>query len=492
MVTTILDAYTDEPSGLGVPPYLGTYPRYLVGALLEENERVFYLTIDDLRFLKYREIKKSKITNKKIYNLTRSKEETNKILKNSDLVVINAGIQTPGKYLIAVPGTMNEIIGLLQGFKFKKILTGPAAYGTQLFGGKKAERFDKEFFDEIDFNFLGINEYDKISKYAVLGSKIVKQIPYTIIAEIETGKGCSRGEGCSFCLEPIKNRLEYRKREDIVDEIKALYNHGIRYFRLGKQTSFYDYRHGDANEIEALFKEIWNNFPEIKVLHIDNVDPVHVLRKEGEKITELIVKYCTAGNVAAVGIESFDSNVIKDNNLNCSPELAFKAIELINKYGSFRGSNGMPQFLPGINLIFGLKGETENTHEENMAWLKKILNNNLMIRRINIRQVTIFPGTKMAEIGNKILRKNRKYYYRWRREIREKIDHEMLKKVVPLGTILKDVRMEAYEGNVTYGRQFGTYPLIVGIRKRLELNKFYDVRVISHMLRSVTGEVIEK
>ncbi len=25
---TILDCYTDEASGLGVPPYLGTYPRY--------------------------------------------------------------------------------------------------------------------------------------------------------------------------------------------------------------------------------------------------------------------------------------------------------------------------------------------------------------------------------------------------------------------------------------------------------------------------------
>ena len=29
----VLDCYTDEPAGLGVPPYLGTYPRYIAGWL---------------------------------------------------------------------------------------------------------------------------------------------------------------------------------------------------------------------------------------------------------------------------------------------------------------------------------------------------------------------------------------------------------------------------------------------------------------------------
>ena len=49
MKYAILDCYTDEPAGLGVPPYLGTYPRYISGYL---NEDVNYLTIDDLRLWK--------------------------------------------------------------------------------------------------------------------------------------------------------------------------------------------------------------------------------------------------------------------------------------------------------------------------------------------------------------------------------------------------------------------------------------------------------
>ena len=68
----------------------------------------------------------------------------------------------------------------------------------------------------------------------------------------------------------------------------------------------------------------------------------------------------------------------------------------------------------------------------------------------------------------------------------------MLKKLLPIGSILKDVRMEVYDGNNTFGRQFGTYPLVVGVKgKRLKLNKFYDVKVIKHMLRSVVVEPVK-
>ena len=64
MTYTILDCYTDEPAGLGVPPYLGTYPRYIAGSLEKIPN---YLTIDDLRSCfeinKKKSIKKIQKTN---------------------------------------------------------------------------------------------------------------------------------------------------------------------------------------------------------------------------------------------------------------------------------------------------------------------------------------------------------------------------------------------------------------------------------------------
>src|SRR3989344_8313399 len=135
---TLLDCYTDEASGLGVPPYLGTYPRYLYGLLTKEGHDVTYLTIDDLRlWKKYGGIKKEpsvkEKTNILIYNLTKNKAED--VFAQTEVLVVILGVHVPGKYLTALPGTLQEVKYLISDFKGKKILTGPALYGTQLEGG---------------------------------------------------------------------------------------------------------------------------------------------------------------------------------------------------------------------------------------------------------------------------------------------------------------------------------------------------------------------
>ena len=117
------------------------------------------------------------------------------------------------------------------------------------------------------------------------------------------------------------------------------------------------------------------------------------------------------------------------------------------------------------------------------------MNKDLLLRRINVRQVTVMPGTKMEEYGNKSLRKNKKYYWKWRNEIRQNIDYPMLGKILPKNTILKNCHAEIYDGNTTFCRQFGTYPLIIGVKGRLDLKEFYNIKVTDYMLRSVVGEV---
>jgi|TARA_Y100000310_G_scaffold284075_1_gene306606 radical SAM superfamily enzyme with C-terminal helix-hairpin-helix motif len=504
MTYTILDCYTDEPAGLGVPPYLGTYPRYIAGYL---NEDVNYLTIDDLRlwrkhnsiiketksaenrrFSRYLEPMVPKLSQKTditTYNLTLNYKNIGKILEETDELIVILGVHVPGKYLSAVPGTLKEIIPIIRDLKCKKVLTGPAVYGTQLYGGRFFEKTDLDVFDKVEHSMFNFG-YDKVKDYAVDGAKIIKQIPNHRMIEIETGHGCT-GK-CSFCIEPLKNRIEFRDKDDVLKEIIEFYKLGCRFFRLGKQNCFYTF----PNAIELL-KEIRSNCKGIKVLHIDNVNPVNVVSDKNHKITKAVVKYCTAGNVAALGVESFDEVVVKENTLNSSPKIAYEAIKILNRYGAERGKNGMPRFLPGINLIFGLRGESKKTHEENIKWLKKIYNDGLMLRRINIRQVAIFEGTSLfKESKNKFLKKNKKMYWRWRNEVRQKIDWPMLQRVAPKGTILRNCYAEIYDGNTTFCRQFGTYPLIVGVKGRLELKKFYDLEIIGHMLRSLVGKVIKE
>jgi radical SAM superfamily enzyme with C-terminal helix-hairpin-helix motif len=490
MTRAILDCYTDEPAGLGVPPFVGVWPRYVAGLYEEEPT---YLTVDDIRLVRYVEsVPKVVIdppagrTHIEVLNHTRSYEEIRSVLENADEAVIVVGVQTPGKYLSARPGTLREVIKLLGPFKLCKVLTGPVLTGgTQFRGGFRPQLPQEKDFDELQpFTF---GTYEELQPYALRGAHLIGQMPRLAnrIVEIETGRGCPRGKGCSFCTEPIKNTVLWRSADLIIEEVKTLMAHGARAFRLGKQSCIYSYEGGDLQKLEAMLSGVATLKP--TVLHLDNANPQMI----DDRRTELFVKYLTPGSTAAMGIESFDPAVTVANNLNCPYDMAFEAIRTVNRIGGFRGDNGCHALLPGINILLGLAGETPETLDKNLAALKRILDEGLLIRRINIRRVVPFPGTALyEEVGQKYLRRNRQYYTPWIEQVRQEIDIPMLQRLFPVGTVLKDLCSEVHNGNSTFMRQIGSYPILVGVHERLPLNEFFNVRVTGYMRRSLIAERI--
>jgi len=505
----IIDGYIDEPTCLGVPPYISPYPRYIAGAIwdFDKKANISYLTIDQLR------------NNKKNFE----------ILHKSDVIITIAGTSVPGRYLSGYPASPNELISIMNNFqKPLKILCGPAAkYGFGMSGGKKTRDTDvvKDIFDLIikgdeeivisellksNLNLEKLNpaecrkNADVIRNYAIKGAGIVKKhpnFPDYLITEIETYRGCPRSVvgGCSFCSEPSKGLPDFRPINDVIDEIKALYDNGIIHFRIGNQPCIFSYMSKDAGKkefprpspesLEKLFKGIRKIAPELKTLHIDNANPGIIAKypKECKKIAKTIIKYHTPGDVAAFGVESVDPIVIKNNNLKASEDEVFSAIELLNEVGSKKGYNGLPELLPGLNFVFGLAGETKKTYELDFEFLKKILDQNLLVRRINLRQVIPIPGTKMQEIGNKIISKNKSLFHKFKRKIKEEIEKPMLKKLLPLETVLTDVYTEKHDGKLTFARQVGSYPLLVGIPGVYDLKKWLDVKVVDYGYRSITA-----
>jgi len=187
------------------------------------------------------------------------------------------------------------------------------------------------------------------------------------------------------------------------------------------------------------------------------------------------------------GVEGVDPAVIKKNNLKASPDEVLSAIKLLNEFGSKRGYNGMPELLPGLNFVFGLEDETKNTYSLDYEFLKHIFDKNLLIRRINLRQVIPIPGTKMFDIGNKIIQRNKQYFQRFKKRIRTNIEQPMLEKIFPKGLVLKEIYTEKHKGKLTFGRQVGSYPILVGIPGIYPLNDFLDVKVIDFGFRSITA-----
>ncbi|NLK07415.1 MAG: radical SAM protein [Firmicutes bacterium] len=478
----LVDGYLDEPSCLGVPPYISPQIRYAYGALLDlgiNPDHITYVTIDDLRI---------------------QRQAYLDLAKGADAVVVIAGATVPGRYLGGRPISLREIETLVQdAAPTPLILGGPivlcqdalptvdhlcgeiAAVSLQTMLGGRLEPHSGRPEAWVE----------RLAQFAVLGAELTVKhpsFPY-VVCELETFRGCPRRQNCTFCSEGLKQVRYQRPVEDIVEEVRVLAGLGNNYFRLGCQTDLFLYgaskRQGqlypEPPAIKALYQGIRQAAPNLKLLHLDNVNPATIMRDpaRAQAIMEIICKYNTAGDVAAFGLESADPSVLKANNVETTPEETLAAVRLMNEVGGQR-VDGIPALLPGLNLIHGLAGETAKTTELNLRYLHLLLENDLLVRRINIRQVLTWGGYRAAKISVSRFQK-------YKDRVNTEINKPMLERVFPTGTILRNVHVEEVRGHVSFGRQLGSYPILVGIPGEEPLGKIVDVVVVDHGYRSITA-----
>jgi radical SAM superfamily enzyme with C-terminal helix-hairpin-helix motif len=485
----ILDGYVDEPACLGVPPYISPYIRTVAGALIAHGHSVGYLTIDQLR-----------------KDPMRTAD-----LNKAALLVMISGVTVPGKYLGGTPATLTEIqqVGhMVRGPK--KLIGGPIGFGYAGEGGQKAIRQVISGFDALLTgepaialdNYLtgndpaGALDYARTDPWSVTGSGIIAQhpdFPY-VMCELETARGCSHGAtgGCSFCTEPFYGMPKYRAIPAIAGEVAALHTHGARHFRVGRQPDILAYGAGPGEypapvpeKIEGLFSAIRTAAPDLRTLHIDNTNPETIARHEdaAREALRAIIRHHTSGDVAAFGMETADPAVVSANNLKALPDDVFRAIEIVNEEGGKRRDN-VPELLPGLNFVCGLAGETEQTYVLNEQFLVKVRDAGLLVRRVNIRQVMPFEGT--PAYTDNTLGQHERRFRAFKEFVRNRIDLPMLQRVFPIGTVLKDVRIEV-PGDLSFGRQMGSYPILVGIPVRLPDRSVTDAVVVDWGMRSVTA-----
>jgi radical SAM superfamily enzyme with C-terminal helix-hairpin-helix motif len=506
----LVDGYVDEPTCLGVPPYISTYPRYIAGAIWTKSPstEIIYHTIDQIRT---------------------SFSNAQQLWAKADLIILIAGMIVPGKYVGGTPISVREAKKLFSSPLLDcipKALVGPwARFGCGIEGGRLALSSDVlsppfdyivsgdpevvigqvledgNTLDSVDLSSVRSSSQE-IEHYILRGTQIVTQYPgfndNHIICEIESYRGCPRflTGGCSFCIEPSYGEPQQRTYSAIAEEIAVLDNLGVRAFRIGHQADLFTYGSAemgaeefprpDPDAIERLFSSIRKAAPNIEVLHIDNVNPGTIARHPEESISvaKAIIKYHTPGDVAAFGVESVDPEVIRRNNLKADADEILSAVRILNEVGRERSPWGLPHLLPGINLLYGLLGESKKTLEHNMTFLQNLLREDLLVRRINIRQVIGLPGTRVVNERGGRVRRNE--FYRHREEVRGTIDIEMIKRVAPQGTILNSAFIESDEGGHYLLRQLGTYPLLCHMPKGREETGRRSVFVVDHGPRSLT------
>lgn len=490
----ILDFYVDEPACFGVPPYLSPYCRYVAGAMVDAGvspETIAYLTVDQWR------------------------AQGKTLHKEYDLVALVAGTTVPGKYLGGKIGTVAEVLEFLDWRRKHQrgaitVIGGPIRYASAEIRNQIAERGgllvrgDIELYafelaaqrqrmaekrDELLARHgaaLGARRnYTQVDRWATRGAFLATLHPNSphLILELETYRGCTRDVFCSFCTEAFYGRPEFRALDGVLAETAELYRMGARFFRLGRQADLMTYL-PDMNDfrnsfprpipasLAALYGGIRQAAPELKLLHLDNINPglIATFPAESREIIRIISEHNTAGDTAAMGLESADPIVVQLNDLKCSADEAFRAIEIVNEFGA-RRDGGVPKLLPGINLLHGLAGESDSTFEMNYQFLKRVMDAGLLLRRINIRQAVTYSRTKLEslqndpEADNPVPRKRRRpqsleqRFIYFRDRIRKEIDQPMLLRNFPPGVRLEYVIPEARNQGYILGRPLGSYPV---------------------------------
>ena len=476
--TLLLDGYLDEPSCLGVPPYISPHARYLYGALVAggiPEELIDYLTADSYR-----------------------NNQDKGVLEEYDLIIVLAGTTVPGHYLGGQPLSLAEIKELGSKLQYPtSVLAGPITLVWQELPGHQvlAENYDiitgelapleiyNRLKDQVDQPVIAAKNREEvasaISDWSLTGSQIFKVHPGypKLVAELETFRGCPRSKHCEFCSEQLKEIHYQRKSEAIAAEVKAIAAAGVHNYRLGCQTDLLAYPW-----IEELYSAIREADPELKVLHLDNINPGPLGRKdptEARRLLNIICKYNTPGDVAAFGLESADPEVLRANNIDTDPDLTFRAIERINEIGGQR-VDGIPKLLPGLNFLAGLKGERKETYQHNLRYLRRIKEAGLMLRRINIRQVNPLGSYQATKVDSRRFKE-------FKRQVNEEINQPMLQQVFPRGTVIHGVWPEKQKGRLTYGRRPGSYPILIGIPGDYLSQDSISVQIIDHGYRSITA-----
>ncbi|MBI5001610.1 MAG: radical SAM protein [Euryarchaeota archaeon] len=476
----LLDGYVDEPASLGVPPYVSPQARYAYGALRAAGAEARYITIDQLR--------------------------SGTAIPEADLLVALMGAVVPGKYLRGMPASARELCEIARIRRWVTVIGGAGVkFGQSDEIQSHFQHIARSDLDAYIFDFMKNGEARNRARtpeewrdWSVSGAEAVRHhpdFPEPLIAELDTSRGCVRyfAGGCGFCIEPSHGKPYFRPPEEVAGEVKALHAQGVVNFRLGGQACIYSYMAGGVGKTEtprpnvkalkALLAGVRRAAPNLKVLHLDNANPAVIAEhpEEAAEATRIMVGHCTSGNVVAFGMESADPAVIVANNLNATPEQVLAAVRIVNEAGTERGENGLPKLLPGINILAGLDGETARTFDLNYRFLKGVLDEGLLLRRINVRQVA--PTVREFATGDR----NYGAFRRFKERVRTEIDAPMLARVAPSGGVLRDVYMEVQIGGCAYGRQIGSYPILVSFPYRAGLNRFSDALVVGHGPRSVTA-----
>lgn len=117
--------------------------------------------------------------------------------------------------------------------------------------------------------------------------------------------------------------------------------------------------------------------------------------------------------------------------------------------------------LPGLNLVYGLPGETHRTHYENLSWLVRLLDAGYLCHRVNVRQARSYPGTGLSARQQAAPPPSAEHFGTWKADVSYVFDQPMKQRAYPAGMMIGGLHSFFVTARGTWHRRLGSYPIQV-------------------------------
>ena len=308
-----------------------------------------------------------------------------------------------------------------------------------------------KFFDNrrTDFENMTIKRFDDLTR-----------------AFVKIQDGCNNY--CAYCIIPyVRGSIRSKKMEDVLDEVNELVSMGHKEVVLtgintgayGKETGLYD--------LTDLIRELSK---------IEQLERIRVSSIEMTEITDKFInelknnkKLCAHLHVS---LQSGSERILKLMNRKYTKDEYFSNIMKIKE--------ARPDINLTTDVIVGFPGETEEDFQECIDYCKKV-----GFSKIHVFPYSVREGTKAATMPNQLPNSVKKERSRQLIKIDEDLQLAFNKKFI--GRTL-DVLIEEVFDDYSIGHTENFLKVIV--RKKLEENKNYKVKIIKANILEVEGDLI--
>jgi len=218
-----------------------------------------------------------------------------------------------------------------------------------------------------DLDSIPYPYYNPLPMEYYINAKLYQMKPIDRAMWMITSRGCNYK--CNFC-QRLEKGIRFRSIESVIDELKKyIKDHQITFITFWDELFMFSEERVTAFAEEILKENIKINYWCTGRLNIANKNILRMLKRSGCSFIDY-------------GIEQFDNHSLIKMNKVLTEEQIVKGIELTQK----------EEIRIGFNIIFGNIGDTKESLQKSMTFLKKY-NDYGQIRVI--RPVTPYPGSQL-------------------------------------------------------------------------------------------------